>query len=172
MLSVIAALVVLIVCLNRYGALRWGGYALCGIALCFVLLVLPLWFRRPRGEVFLPVDHAAVLLFLLYVCLKSGGSWFMSFAFPIVAGSCVLSTAVFCLLKYLKGGRLLVFGGFLILLGGFTMLAEYLEHLTFGTRMFEWSLYSLSVCVVAGVFLLICGLAPAMHDYLQKRFFY
>lgn len=171
-LAVVAELVVLIVCLKRYGELRWGGYAMGGIALFYVLAVLPGWFRRPLGEVFIPADHAAIALYLLYVCLETGGNWFLSFAFPTVLGSCLLSTALFCLLKYVRGGKLLIFGGFLILLGGFCLLVELLEHITFGTRMFEWSLYALSAFGVVGIFLLISGIVPSMRQHLRKRFFY
>lgn len=171
-LAVVAELVVLIVCLKRYGELRWGGYAMGGIALFYVLAVLPGWFRRPRGEVFIPADHAAIALYLLYVCLEMGGNWFLSFAFPTVIGSCLLSTTLFCLLKYVRGGKLLIFGGFLILLGGFCLLVELLEHITFGTRMFEWSLYALSAFGVVGIFLLISGIVPSMRQHLRKRFFY
>ena len=77
-----------------------------------------------------------------------------------------------CLLKYVKGGRLFIFGGFLIVLGGFTVLVEFFEHLTFGTPMFLWSLYSLSGFAAAGIFLLLCGIIPSMRYELERRFFF
>ena len=151
------------------------GLALCnvlGIALFYILTVLPRWFREPRGEVFVPVDHAAIALYVLYICLKTGGHWFLSFAFPVILASCVLSTAMICLLKYVRGGRLFIFGGFLILLGGFTVLVEFFEHISFGTEMFRWSLYSLTSFGAAGLFLLIAGMIPALRQGLEKRFFF
>ena len=77
-----------------------------------------------------------------------------------------------CLLKYVKGGRLFIFGGFLILLGLFTVLVEFFEHLSFGTAMFRWSLYSLTVFGAAGLFLLIAGMIPALRNGIRKRFFF
>ena len=77
-----------------------------------------------------------------------------------------------CLLKYVRGGRLFIFGGFLILLGGLTVLVEFFEHLSFGAPMFRWSLYSLSVFGVAGAFLLIAGMIPSMRQELERRFFF
>lgn len=171
-LSVMAALIILIICLKKYGEMRWGEYVLSGIGLAYVLFVLPAWFRRPPPEVFVPADHAAIALFLLYMCVKTGGSWFLPFAFPVTGGSCLLLTALTCLLKYVRGGRPVILGGFSMLLGGFTLLVEFLETVAFGTEMFQWSLYTLAVFGILGVFLLLCGLIPALHHHLKKRFFY
>ena len=86
--------------------------------------------------------------------------------------SCLISTAMICLLKYVKGGRLFIFGGFLIVLGCFTVLVEFFEHLSFHTPMFRWSLYSLSGFAAAGIFLLLCGMIPSMRYELERRFFF
>ena len=167
-----AMIAVLTVCFKLYGRLGWGVYALGGIGLFFVVAVLPLWFRAPRGEVFIPVDHAAAALLALTICLKTGGSWFLSFAFPVALGSCVISTAVFCLLKYARGGRLFVLGGALLAIGGFSILIELFEHLSFGTEMFLWSFYSLLGFGIPGLFLIIAGIIPALRRGLKKRFFF
>ncbi len=171
-LSAVAILVTLTVCFKLYGALAWGGYVILGIALFYVLAVLPRWFRHPRGEVFVPVDHAAAAAYVLYICLKTGGDWFLSFAFPVIACSALLSTAMVCLLKYVRGGRLFIFGGFLMLCGGFTVLVEFFEHLSFHTAMFRWSLYSFTGFFSAGLFLLIVGLIPSLRSSMEKRFFF
>ena len=170
-LCLIAEAVLLTVCLKLYGEQSWGGYAVLGVLLFYIVAVLPRWFRHPKGEIFVPVDHAAAALYVLYVCVRTGGSWFMSFALPVLACSCLLSTAMICLLKYVGRGRLYIFGGFLILLGGFTVLVEFLEHISFGTVMFQWSLYSLSGFVIAGLMLLVTALIPPLRHELEKRFF-
>ncbi len=171
-LCVIAEAVVLTVCLHLYGELQWGVYAMGGIALFAVMLVLPLWFRRPNPEVFIPVNHAACALFLLMICLETGGSWFLSFAFPVTGISCLLSTALVCLLRHVKQGRTFIFGGFLLLLGGFTVLIEFFEHITFAAPMFLWSLYSLVGFGAAGLFLLITGIIPSLRAVMEKLFFF
>ena len=171
-LSALAVLIVLTVCFKLYGSLRWGGYVVWGIVLFYVVAVLPRWFSNPRGEIFVPVDHAAAALYVLYICLKTGGHWFMSFAFPVILASCLLVTAMICLLKYVRGGRLYIFGGFLIGLGVFTVLVEFFEHLSFSVPMFRWSLYSLLGFGAAGLFLLIAGMIPSLRRDLEKRFFF
>ncbi len=171
-LCLVAVLVVMTACFKLYGTLSWGGYVVWGILLFYIVAVLPCWFRNPLGEVFVPVDYAAAALYVLYICRKTGGHWFLSFAMPVALGCCILSTAMICLLKYVKGGRLYIFGGFLILLGGFTVLVEFFEHISFGTPMFQWSLYSLTGFGMAGLFLLIVGMIPPLRHALEKRFFF
>ena len=168
----VASIVTLTVCLKLYGRLNWGGYVIFGLLLFYVIAVLPRWFREPRGEVFVPIDHAAAALFVLYVCHKTGGHWFISFALPVIVSSCLISTAMICLLKYVKGGRLFILGGLLLALGGFTVLVEFFEHLSFGTEMFRWSLYSLAGFGSVGLFLLIAGMIPPLRQGMRKRFFF
>jgi hypothetical protein len=171
-LCAVAEIVILTVGFKLDGQQRWVGYAVWGILLFYIVAVLPKWFRRPKGEIFVPIDHLAVALYVLYICRKTGGNWYMSFAFPVILTSCLLSTAMICLLKYVRKGRLYIFGGFLILLGFFTVLIEFLEHISFGTEMFRWSLYSLTGFAGAGLFLIIAGMIPSIRHNLEKRFFF
>ena len=172
LLSAVALTVVLIVCLRLYGTLNWGGYAIGGILLFDITAVLPLWFSHPRAEIFTPVDHVAAALYLLYICVQTGGNWFLSFAFPLCSISCVLVTALLFLLKYVSGGKPFILGGFLILLGGASMLMEFFEHITFGTAMFRWSIYTLSILAAAGLFLLTAGMIPSLRQAMRRYFFF
>lgn len=87
-----AAVVTLRVCLHVYGNIGWSGYSMLGIALFYIIVILPLWFRNPNPMIFIPIDHAAVGGYLFYICFATGGNWFLSFAFPIVALLCLLIT--------------------------------------------------------------------------------
>ena len=167
-----AALTILIVCLRQYGELKWGVYAIGGIALFYLIAILPGWFRHPRGEVFIPVDHVGAGLFLLVVCAHTGGHWFMSFAFPLTVLSCLLYTGLLCLLKYVKHGKPFILGGFFIVLGGCTVLIELFEHITFGTEMFLWSVYTLTILSLVGLFLLLAGIIPSLRQAMRRFFFY
>ena len=168
----IAAAVVTLVCLRLYGHMSWGGYVISSLALFYVIVVLPLWFHNPPAEVFVPVDFVAVGLFLLVVCLLTGGHWFLSFAFPVTLAACLICCAMICLLKYVKGGRLFILGGFLLAMGLYTVLIEFFEHLTFGTPMFLWSLYSFAACAMAGIFLLLSGAIKPLREMFRRRFFF
>ena len=171
-ISVVAIVVILIICLKLNGVQFWGGYVIGGTMLLYIIAVLPCWFRHPLIEVFIPVGHAAAALYVLLICFKTGGNWFWSFAFPVILASCLLFTATACMLKYIKGGRLIILGAFLLGLGVFTVLIEFFEHLTFDTPMFLWSLYSLIVFGATGGFLLMAGTIPSLRRSLEKRFFF
>ncbi len=171
-LCVLIAGVVLSVCFGLYGSLRWGGYVLCGLALFYVIAVLPCWFMKPKAEIFVPIDHAAIALYALFVCGKTGGRWFLSFAFPVIGICCIMVTALICVLKYVKHSRLFIFGGFLILFGCFTMLIEFFEHISFGTEMFRWSLFAVSGFGAAGLFLIIAGTIRPLRQALEKKLFF
>ena len=169
--ALLAAFITLRICLRIYGGIGWSGYAMLGIALFYVIAILPLWFRRPNPMIFLPVDHAAVAGFLLYASWASGGHWFLSFVFPVTAMSCLLLTGFIALLRYVRGGRLFIIGGSVIVLGGLSMLVEFFQHITFGTKMFTWSLYVVSSCLAFGMFLILAGTIRPLREYLERRFF-
>lgn len=169
--ALLAAFITLRICLRIYGGIGWSGYAMLGIALFYVIAILPLWFRRPNPMIFLPVDHAAVAGFLLYASWASGGHWFLSFGFPVTAMSCLLLTGFIALLRYVRGCRLFIIGGSVIVLGGLSMLVEFFQHITFGTKMFTWSLYVVSSCLAFGMFLILAGTIRPLREYLERRFF-
>ena len=134
------------------GGILWSGYASGGILLLYVLTVLPLWFKRPNPVIFVPVDFAAIILYLLYIDLATGGHWFLTFAFPVAGSIGVLITTVVALLRYVRRGYLYIFGGALIAAGGLAMLLEFLLNLTFGVHQtFFWSFYPLAAGVLLGV---------------------
>ncbi|MFR0733175.1 MAG: DUF6320 domain-containing protein [Oscillospiraceae bacterium] len=110
-IALAAAAVCLLVDLSLWSRVTWSGYVLGALAVAYVLLALPLWFRRPNPVVLLPVDFVAVGLYLLYINLKTGGGWFLSFAFPVTGIACLLTTTVVALAHYLRRGYFFIFGG-------------------------------------------------------------
>ncbi len=167
----IASLVCLVVCLRTYGALAWSGFVIFGAALVWVLFILPNWFSRWRPLVFVPIDFAAACGFLLYVCLYTGGRWFLSFAFPVTALCGLLAVAALILFRRVRGGRVFIIGGLLVAVGASLMLVEFFQHITFGAPMFLWSLYCVSGFTVAGLFLIIAGIIRPLREYLRRKFF-
>lgn len=154
------------------GRIVWSGYAVGGAALLYVMVVLPLWFRRPNPVIFVPVDFAAIGLYLLYINFATGGHWFLTFAFPVTGAIGLLVSGTVALLHYLRRGQLFVIGGALILGGGVTVLIEYLLNLTFRVgRVFFWSVYPLSAGVVLGVTLLVVGFCKPLRRSLHRKFF-
>lgn len=162
----------LIFCLHTFGEAAWSGYVLMGTALMWICLLFPLLFRRFRPMIFLPVDFACLAGFLLYVCARNGEHWFLSFAFPVTMLAGVLTLLGVAIFRYLRQGRLRLLGMFLILIGSSFMLVELFQHITFGTPMFDWSLYCVCAFGALGLFLFVAALIPPLHAHLRKTFFF
>lgn len=170
-LTMAACFAMLLVEKNVQSSTAWAGYAILGTIVLFIAAVLPLWFRKPCPMVFIPLSHAAAMMYLLFICRKTGGHWFLTFAFPVALINCILITSLTALLIYVKGGRYFIFGGSIILLGGFTVLIELFEHIAFDLPMFRWSAYSAGACLAVGVFLLCAGIIKPLKHFLERIFF-
>lgn len=167
------AISVSLVCdLQIGGGITWAGYVIGGLLLSYVVIILPLWFKNPNPVIFVPCDFAAAGLYLLYINLATDGAWFLSFAFPVTGFTGLLVTAVVVLRRYIRRGRLYVFGGAILALGGFMPLLELLLAITFPAISFiGWYLYPLIALGLVGgmlIFLAICR--PARHSMARKFF--
>ena len=171
-LLLMPVLITLICDLSLHNRVTWSGYVMGAIALGYVAAVLPCWFRRPNPVIFVPVGFAAAGLYVLYIDLMTGGGWFLSFAFPVVGFLGGLITAVVTLIRYVRRGRLYIYGGALMALGAFMPLMELLMVATFGLPGFAgWSLYPLVALALLGgslIFLAICR--PARESMERKMF--
>ena len=165
----------LMVDLKLNGAVTWSGFTSFGILAAYVAVCLPLWFRRRSPVIFFPITMAALLGTALYVCLKTGGHWFLPFAFPVGGALCLIVETGIVLLRYAVRGRrhrmLYILGGALIALGGLCLLIEFLLHVTFGAAMRWWSLYPLVVLALAGLLLIVIAISAPLRQSLHKRFF-
>ena len=149
----------------------WSGYVVVSLAAVYVMVCLPLWFRRQNPVVFFPIHCVALLLVALYVCLKTGGHWFLSFALPVGAALLLIVETVITLLKYVKKGQLFIFGGAFIALGLSVVLIEFLLKVTFHVPMLWWSLIALAVLFIVGMMLIVIGISKPIRESLHKRFF-
>lgn len=170
-LFLMPAVITLLCDLQINGGVTWSGYVVGALIMSYVILVLPLWFREPNPVIFVPCGFAAVGLYLLYINLATGGDWFLSFAFPVVGGIGLILTALSALLRYLRRGRLYIFGGTAIALGLFMPLTEFLLILTFGLEKFAWSLYPMVALVLLGLMLIAVAVHRPSREMMERKFF-
>lgn len=158
--------------LQRDGVLNWFGFAAGGIILFYVTLAFPGWFHKPNPVIFLPCDFVAILLYLLYINIVTGGNWFLSFAFPVIGTLCIIVCTTVTLTYYLAGGRLYIFGGGFIALGAFMLLVEYLLKVTFAVKFIGWSIYPLIVLVLLGGVLIYLGINTSARKTMERKLFF
>lgn len=170
-LFLIPLLIALFLDLQQDGRLSWFGYAAGATVLMYVVLALPLWFRSPNPVIFVPCDFAAVALYLLLIDFMNGGGWFLSFALPLTGSLCLIVTAVICLTRYVRGGRLYIFGGAFIALGATALLMEFMSIITFRVPFIGWSAYPMVVLGLLGGLLIFLGINRTAREKMERRFF-
>ena len=154
------------------GDLTWFGFLAGALLLSYVTVALPWWFEKPNPVIFVPCDFAAAILYLLFINLHTGGDWFMPLAFPVMGALALIVTTVITLLRYLKKGRLYIFGGALMALGGLTVLIEFLLKVTFGLKMVGWSFYPLVALVLLGGALIYLAINSAAREMMGRKLFF
>lgn len=170
--TLLAMLIVLLCNLQISGAVTWSGFVLGALILGYVIAVLPTWFSKPNPVIFVPCGFAATALYLLYISVITEGRWFLCFALPVTGGIGLIVTAVVTLLRYVKKGKLYIFGAASILLGIFVMVVEWLIHTVFyGGWMIGWSLYPLVVLAVLGGFLIFLAICRPARESMERKFF-
>ena len=176
-LAIIAASFIIIaltclVCDMRFSMGTWSGYVIGALILLYSIFILPFWFEKPNPVIFVPSNFGGVILYLLFINIITGGNWFLSFAFPIASVMMLILTAVVTLTRYVKGGRLYIFGGMFILLGLLAMLIEFMLVVTFKNLSFVgWSFYPLVTFVLIGVFLILMAIIPSLREKVERKFF-
>ncbi len=169
---VLAFIVVFLCDIQLNEALTWSRYAMGAIILGYILFILPSWFTRPNPVIFVPCGFASVGVYLLYINIFTDGNWFLSFAFPMVGVVGLIVTAVVTLVKYLKKGKLYIFGGAFIAFGSLMILCEFLLNITFGfTRFIWWSIYPLSFFALIGFLLIYFAISRTARETMERKFF-
>ncbi len=153
-------------------AITWSGFAGLAILLLYVIIVLPFWFQHPNPVIFVPIDFAAIGGYLLYICLATGGNWFLPFAFPLTGSILLVVTAALALIKYVRRGHLYIAAGLFFATGGIAVLTEFLLSRTFPvTKTIFWSTYPLIACFLTGAILIVIAICRPLRESFRKRFF-
>lgn len=162
----------LLVNIQLSGGITWWGYVAGATVLGYIVLALPLWFKKPSPIVFLPCSFAALALYLLYIALATGGGWYLSFALPLVAVAGGIVCAATTLLLCVRRGVLFILGGTAIALGGYTLLLELLMVASFDYTFIGWSFYPLSVFFMLGGLLLFLAINSTARATMERKLFF
>ncbi len=154
------------------GRIEWFGYVAGALVLSYVAFALPLWFKKPNPVIFVPCNFATTALYLLYINLVTGGSWFLSFAFPVVGGICLITCTVVTLMYYLRRGKLHILGGAFMALGAFMLLIEFLMKMTFDLHFIGWSIYPLVVLFLFGGLLIYFAINSVAREMIERKLFF
>lgn len=166
-------LLTVLVCDLRFSnAITWSGIVAGAMSLTYLMFVLPLWFKNPHPVIFVPCSFGAIGLYLFYLNWTVNGKWFLSFALPILGCVAVIVITVLVLLRYVRGGRLYIFGGAFIATGGMMLLMEFLMDITFvKVEFIGWSFYPLVSLALIGGVLIFLGICRPAREAMERKFF-
>ena len=167
----ISAFISLVCDVNINGELEWAGYVVFGLALCYLIFVLPGWFSKIHPEIFVPCGFLGAVLYVFYICLSVDGDWFFPFALPVGACAAMIVCAVVILCRYIRKGYLYIFGGAFIALGFFSVLIEWLMNsVILSSVHFIWSVYPLIAFSLIGIMLVVIALVRPLRESLCRIF--
>ena len=175
MVSWLTAILLLTLMLVDYSLnhdMMWSKYVMISIVLFYILVFLPQWFKRPNSVVFVSIDMIAITGFLALICLFVKGSWFFTFALPMMIFATVISVGVVTLIKYVRKGYLYIAGGSFILLGIAMVVMEILINITFNIKNYlVWSYIPLIILALTGLFFIVVAIVKPFREALYKIFF-
>lgn len=164
-------LIVLICNWQLSGDFAWSGYVVGALLLAYVVVGLPRWFKDPNPVIFTPCGFAAAGLYVWYIAWATEGSWFLTFALPVIGSICLIVTTVVTLARYLNKGRLYIYGGAALALAAVMLEMELLLMLTFGLRFIGWSLYPAVVFFALGGLLIFLAICRPARDMMERKTF-
>ena len=154
-----------------FNQFHWSLYAVGGLILSYVSIILPMWFYHPNPVIFVPCDFATAILYLWFINYLSEGTWFLTFALPITGAIGLLITAIISLSHYIKKGYFFIFGSASVLSGLLFVMIEILLWYTFSTKFYFWSVYPMIGFVLLGIALIVIGICRPLRESLSKKFF-
>lgn len=158
--------------ITNNGRFEWFGYVAGGLLLSYVSFALPLWFKKPNPTIFVPCSFATATLYLMYINFATKGDWFLTFALPIMAAFCAVTTAAVALLRYVKKGKLYTVGGLMMGLGATVLLTEFLLVDTFSLAFVGWSIYPAAVLIMVGAILIYLAISKPAREVIERKFFF
>lgn len=171
-LATLPAIITAICDLHFNKTISWSGFVIGALVLGYFTCVMPYWFKNPNPVVFVPVAFALACGYLAYINFATMGGWFISFAMPICVFLGLLSTTVVTLLKYVRRGKLYIFGGAFLALGVAMFPLEILINITFNISTFVcWFVYPLVTLAVLGGLLIFVAICRPVRKKLERKFF-
>ena len=152
--------------------ITWSLYVLSAIALAFVTMFLPAFFKNKKPYKFIVIDAVAVFLFLWLICTMTHGKWAFSVGLPLVGVTCVFSLIYALAIRSKKTSKLLKISLLIIMIGVFVLCIEIILNDAFRESLaLRWSHFVMIPCGALSVILLIIDSQKKLKEELQKKLF-
>jgi hypothetical protein len=171
---IIPILVTIIYDLISGDGISWSAYVAGAMALLYIFIVLPFYFKRYHTVIFLSVNCAAVLLYLFFIERMNGGSWFKGIGMPItIAASVCIIVLALLFTKKKRIGFFIKTALVFIASGIFLLSIELILSLNnFGIFVLNWSFYAFVPCALLGFMAFILEHRKNLKEEIRRRLFY
>jgi len=156
-----------------YKSITWSAYVLIGLAAVFSLVASSLYCRKISPILEEGFDGAVLALTAMYVNYETGGTWFLTFALPVIGYFTFTMIAITLMKKILKPFILSILGGSCFVIALFCVLVDVLLPLSIGIGRYVvgWSLFPLVTLFIIGTALLFIDKNIPLKRKLAKMFF-
>ena len=174
LLLIIPILVTIIFDLLSGDGTSWSAYVVGAMALLYIIVAVPFYFKRYHTVIFLSVNCAAVLLYLLFIERMNAGSWFMHIGMPItIAASVCIIVLALLFTKRKRSGFFSKAAFVLLALGIFVLGVEFILSLNrTGSIELNWSYYAFVPCAILSVMSFIAEHRKNFKEKIRRRLFY
>lgn len=173
MFLLIPTVITLLVDILSNGHIGWSAYVAGGCFLAFVIILVPLLFKKPNAYICILLDALALLSYLGFIAASGGKDWFFNLALPIVIASTLFCMLIAVMICYKKLSFLIRAGGVLLTAALLCVVLDVIINL-FGSGIFRlvWSPYAAAPCVIFGVMLFYTERHQALREKIRRRLFY
>ena len=172
LLTIPCVITVLLNILSDNG-ITWSSYLIGAVAVMYICVFLPFFFKKYHTVTFLSADCAAMLLYLLFIERMNGGQWFMGLGLPLTAAASVCMLALALVFTKARLSMLVKVGIVLIAVGVFAVCADLIIRLyLYGRIELAWSYYVLIPCMVLGVAAMVMEHRQNLKERIRRRLFY
>ncbi len=154
--------------------LSWSAYIVGAMALVYVIVFLPFYFKRRHTVLFISADCLAVLLYLLFIERMNGGQWFLGIGMPITVAASVCIIVLSLLFTKKERATILVrTASVLIAAGVFVLCVEMILSIdASGLLKLKWSFYVFIPCVMLSIVASILEHRKNLKEEIRRRLFY
>ncbi len=149
----------------------WSLYVAGALICIFVIVLLPLVLGGKHLFVSLAADFAAVTLYVLMICLLTGGNWFFRLGLPLCFS--VFAAVFVCAFTVGHVRAPLVQCAVIVTVAGLlTVAVEGSIALYLALRFPSWSLLALVPCLMISALLMYIESHNRLKDQIKRRLFY
>lgn len=171
---IIPILVTIIFDLLSGDGISWSAYVVGAMALLYIFIAVPFYFKHYHTVIFLSANCAAVLLYLFFIERMNGGNWFIGIGMPItIAASICIIVLALLFTKKKRMGFFIKTSLILLASGIFVFVVEFILSLN-RTGGFEvnWSYYAFVPCVILSVMSFVVDHRKKLKEEIRRRLFY